>query len=75
VNTSPLSVGFSKRLLWDSFELDRTQVNHLETVLHHHLMGSADAREGVMAFLERREPQWTSRVSRDWPEWPEGDSP
>ena len=30
-----------------------------ETELHHHLMGSDDAREGVMAFLERRDPMWT----------------
>ena len=68
VHTAPLSVGFSKRLLWQSFELDRPQVNKLETELHHHLMGSDDAREGVMAFLERRDPQWSSRVSADWPE-------
>ena len=68
VNTAPLSVGFSKRLLWQSFELDRPQVNKLETELHHHLMGSDDAREGVIAFLERRNPQWSSRVSTDWPE-------
>ena len=72
VNTAPLSVAFSKRLLWQSFELDRAEVGRLETELHHHLMGSDDAREGVMAFLERRDPEWSSRVSRDWPEWPEG---
>ncbi len=73
VNTAPMSVAFSKRLLWESFELDRAQVNRFETKLHHHLMGSDDAREGVMAFLERRDPHWSSRVSRDWPEWPERD--
>jgi enoyl-CoA hydratase/carnithine racemase len=68
VNTAPMSVAFSKRLLWGSFELGRAEVNRLETVLHHHLMGSDDAREGVMAFLERRDPEWSSRVARDWPE-------
>jgi hypothetical protein len=31
------------------------------------------AREGVMAFLEERDPMWSSRVDRDWPDWPEGD--
>jgi enoyl-CoA hydratase/carnithine racemase len=75
VNTAPLSVAFSKRLLWQSFELDRAEVGRLETELHHHLMGSDDAREGVMAFLERRDPEWRRRVSQDWPEWPEGDGP
>jgi len=70
-HTAPMSVAFSKRVLWASFDLDRDQVNHLETVLHHHLMGSPDAKEGVMAFLERRDPEWHGRVSRDWPsEWP-----
>ncbi len=68
VNTAPMSVAFSKRLLWQSFELDRSEVGRLETELHHHLMGSDDAREGVMAFLERRDPVWSRRVSRDWPE-------
>jgi hypothetical protein len=38
-------------------------------------MGSDDAREGVMAFLERRDPHWTRRLSSDWPEWPEQDGP
>lgn len=71
VHTAPMSVAFSKRVLWASFDLDRDQINHLETVLHHHLMGSSDAEEGVMAFLERREPEWRGKVARDWPsEWP-----
>jgi hypothetical protein len=34
-------------------------------------MGKADAIEGVMAYLERREPKWKLSVSKDWPEWPE----
>ena len=74
--TAPMSVAFSKRVLWASFDLDRDQINHLETVLHHHLMGAPDAKEGVMAFLERRAPQWQGSVADDWPEtWPgdEGD--
>ncbi len=72
VTTAPMSVAFSKRVLWASFDLDRDDVNHLETVLHHHLMGSPDAKEGVMAFLERRAPLWQGSVANDWPaEWPE----
>ncbi len=71
VNTAPLSVAVSKRLLWGSFGLDPAQTERLETELHHHLMGEADAREGVAAFLERREPEWTLTVNENWPgEWP-----
>ena len=73
VRTAPMSVAFSKRVLWETFELDRERVNQLETQLHHHLMGSPDAHEGVMAFLEGRDPVWSSRVDRDWPDWPEGE--
>ena len=70
VNTAPLSVAVAKRLLWESMTLTRGEVGHLETELHHHLMGRADAIEGVMAWLERRTPQWKLSVNDDWPEWP-----
>jgi enoyl-CoA hydratase/carnithine racemase len=72
VNVAPLSAALSKRLLWDSVANSRTpqEVERLETALHHVVMGSADAKEGVRAFVERRPPTWTLRVSEDWPEWP-----
>ncbi|MFN8545284.1 MAG: enoyl-CoA hydratase-related protein [Candidatus Binatia bacterium] len=70
VNTAPLSVALSKRLLWEGRALTRDEVGRKETALHHVVMGRADALEGVMAFLERRAPAWQLRVSRDW-EWPE----
>lgn len=69
-NTAPLSVAVTKKLLWDSQSLTREQVGQLETELHHVLMGRPDAIEGVMAYLERRHPRWTSKLSEDWPEWP-----
>jgi enoyl-CoA hydratase/carnithine racemase len=66
VNTAPLSVAYSKALLWESWRLDADGVEARETEYHHHLMGSPDAREGVLAFLERREPQWQGRVTAEW---------
>ena len=65
-NTAPLSVAYSKKLLWDSWDLTAADVEARETEYHHHLMGAPDAKEGVMAFLERRPPVWDGRVSRDW---------
>ena len=53
-NTAPMSVAASKRLLWDSFDLDRAAVGARETEIHRRLMGHDDAREGVRAHLERR---------------------
>jgi len=71
VNTAPVSVAVSKRLLWGTFAMSPTEVDHAETELHRHVMGAPDAREGVMAFLDRREPQWSMTVGADWPDdWP-----
>ena len=69
-NTAPLSVGISKRLLWENFNLSPAEVGRRETDLHHHLMGKPDAIEGVMAWIERRPPKWTLSVNSDWPDWP-----
>jgi len=71
VHTAPLSVAVTKRLLWESSRLDAAAVERKETALHHHLMARADAIEGVVAYLERRAPQWKLSASRDWPAWPE----
>lgn len=70
-HTAPVSVAVTKKLLWQSPMLSPEQTERLETALHHHLMGKPDAIEGVMAYLERREPQWKLRLSDDWPEWPD----
>lgn len=70
VNTAPLSVAVTKQLLWESPNLTPAKVGSMETELHHHLMGKPDAIEGVVAWLERRMPQWKSSVANDWPDWP-----
>lgn len=68
INVAPMSAALSKRLLWDTMTngYRPRQVARLETEAHRRVMGSADAREGVAAFLERRSPRWTASVSREW---------
>lgn len=66
-NTAPLSVALSKRLLWSDPPLSADDAERLETEYHRVLMGRADATEGVMAYLERRPPQWTLSPTDDWP--------
>jgi enoyl-CoA hydratase/carnithine racemase len=61
VHTAPMSVGLSKRLLWASPALDREEIGYLETEYHRLVMGTPDAREGVLAWLERRDPRWTGK--------------
>jgi enoyl-CoA hydratase/carnithine racemase len=70
VHAAPLSVALSKRLLWHQPTLDADECDRLETAYHRVVMGREDAREGVLAFLERREPQWSLSVTRDWPSDP-----
>ena len=69
-NTAPVSVAVSKRLLWETFELDAVSVERKETELHRHIMGKPDAIEGVMAYIEKRSPRWKLTLSKDWPDWP-----
>jgi len=71
VNAAPLSVAVSKRLLWEAPMLTPEQVEAKETQLHLHLLSRPDAVEGPVAFVAKRRPEWTLRVSRDWPAWPE----
>jgi len=71
VHTAPVSVAITKKLLWQSPMLSPAQTEALETVMHNHIMGKDDAIEGVMAYIERRDPQWKLRLSSDWPDWPE----
>jgi enoyl-CoA hydratase/carnithine racemase len=72
-HVAPMSAALCKRLLWDSAIHNYTprQVASLETQLHHRVMGTADAREGVSAFLDRRPPRFSSRLSADWTGLPE----
>ena len=75
-NVAPMSAALCKRLLWDSAINGYTprQVASLETQLHHRVMGTDDAREGVAAFLDRRPPRFSARLSADWTPLPEPES-
>ncbi|OBG28892.1 enoyl-CoA hydratase/isomerase family protein [Mycobacterium sp. 852002-51057_SCH5723018] len=72
-HVAPMSAALCKRLLWDGAINNYTprQVASLETQLHQRVMGTADAREGVSAFLDRRPPRFSARLSADWSELPE----
>jgi enoyl-CoA hydratase/carnithine racemase len=72
-NVAPMSAALCKRLLWDSAINGYTprQVASLETQLHHRVMGTDDAREGVAAFRDRRSPRFSSRLSVNWTPLPE----
>lgn len=58
---APLAVAASKRLLDAAALLPRDEVWNLQEQLLPDVFGSDDAREGAMAFVERRAPIWTGR--------------
>jgi len=66
---APVSAAVSKRLLWWDPAPSSDEIDRLETDLHRHLMGRPDAREGVLAFVERRDPVWAMTLADDWPAW------
>ncbi|MBE9538399.1 MAG: enoyl-CoA hydratase/isomerase family protein [Proteobacteria bacterium] len=68
VNCSPLVMGIHKRLMWKGQNMQRDDFVALETKMLHHTMGRADAVEGGMAYVERRDPRWSSSVTQEWPE-------
>jgi enoyl-CoA hydratase/carnithine racemase len=72
-NVAPMSAALSKRLLWDTAINGYTpqQVASLETQLHRRVMGTQDAREGVNAYLERRAPRFSARLSSEWTPLPD----
>jgi enoyl-CoA hydratase/carnithine racemase len=69
-NVAPVSAAISKRLLWEAVDRTPEQIERLEALMHLHLFGGPDVREGPVAFLDGRTPQWRQRVSTDWPDWP-----
>ena len=71
VNAAPVSVAISKRLLWEALDTPIPELQRKEGVLFAWTGRQQDAKEGVMAFLEKRRPAWTLRPSADLPDWPD----
>jgi len=67
-NTAPVSVALSKKLLWQNIASNIPQLMETEGKLINWLGDSVDVKEGVNAFFEKREPNWSMSPSRDIPE-------
>jgi len=66
-NTAPVSVAVSKAILWADPAPSGAEIDRLERLAHLRLMGADDSREGPLAFLERRAPEWRASLSADFP--------
>ncbi len=69
IKSAPVSVAISKRLLWRGLNLSLGELGTQEALLFGWAASQADSQEGVVAFLEKREPRWKLRVSRDMPDF------
>lgn len=67
LQAAPVSVAISKRLLWEGLTSSVSEMGRREGPLFWWAGRQADAREGVEAFLEKREPDWKMRVTTDLP--------
>ncbi len=66
--TSAVSVALARQMLWKMLGASHPQEAHrIESLGMHHMGASADAREGVQSFLEKRPARFTMRPSRDMP--------
>jgi enoyl-CoA hydratase/carnithine racemase len=66
-NTAPRSVAASKALLWRSPAPSSDEVDAWERAVHLALMGSPDTTEGVLAWMEKRDPAWQGDLADGWP--------
>ncbi len=59
---SPAALAIAKRALyaWDSMHFDKG-LARAEKVYLEELLQTEDAREGIQAFLEKREPRWRGK--------------
>jgi enoyl-CoA hydratase/carnithine racemase len=67
--SAPVSVALTRQMMWRMLAADHPIEAHRLDTLAVFLRGqSADAREGVSAFLQKRPPRFPNRVSTDMPD-------
>jgi enoyl-CoA hydratase/carnithine racemase len=72
--TSPVSVALIRKMMWRMLGAGHPMEAHrLDSKAMFHRGRSADVKEGVISFLEKRPARFTDRISADFPNlpWPE----
>ncbi|MEI7593214.1 MAG: crotonase/enoyl-CoA hydratase family protein [Actinomycetes bacterium] len=70
MNAAPISASLTRQMMWKMLGADHPMAAH--QIDSRALLATgqgADAREGVMAFLEKRPAVWSMQPSKDLPDW------
>ena len=69
-NTSPVSVSMTRQMLWKMLGADHPMEAHkVDSSAIYELGKGEDTKEGVNSFLEKRPPEFPSKVSKDMPDF------
>ena len=69
-NTSPVSVSMTRQMLWKMLGADHPMEAHkVDSRAIYELGKGEDTKEGVNSFLEKRLPEFPSKVSKDMPDF------
>jgi enoyl-CoA hydratase/carnithine racemase len=69
-NTSAVSVSMTRHMLWKMLGADHPMEAHqVDSRAIYELGKSEDVKEGVNSFLEKRPPNFPSKVSKDMPDF------
>lgn len=67
-NAAPVSIALTRQMMWRMLGADHPMEAHkLDSRAVQARSASADAREGVESFLEKRAAEYSNRVSADMP--------
>ena len=68
-NTSSISVSLARQMMWNMLAATHPEEAHLLDSMAMEKMGkSQDIKEGIASFLEKREPNFPMKVSKDLPD-------
>ena len=74
--TAPVSIALIRQMMWRMLGAGHPMEAHrIDSKAMFHRGRSADVREGIASFLEKRAARFSGTVSRDLPELPYGEEP